>query len=113
VANGSGTATITVTVNDGQSQNNTVTRTFTVTVNPVNDAPTITNPVGGLPPTQSISENQTLTLTFDIADVETPANLLGLTTARDNANLVPGSGIALKTTATNANSVAAQAKIPP
>ncbi len=42
VANASGSATITVTVNDNQSSNNIVTQTFTVTVNPVNDAPTLT-----------------------------------------------------------------------
>jgi len=41
VANANGSAVITVIVNDGQSQSNTVTRTFTVTVNPVNDAPTL------------------------------------------------------------------------
>ncbi len=42
VADASGTALITVTVNDGGLSNNITTRTFTVTVNPVNDAPTIT-----------------------------------------------------------------------
>ena len=42
VANASGSAVITVTVNDNQSSNNIVTRTFTVTVNPLNDAPTLT-----------------------------------------------------------------------
>ena len=41
-ANANGSATITVTINDGQAANNTITRTFTVTVNPVNNAPTLT-----------------------------------------------------------------------
>jgi fibronectin type 3 domain-containing protein len=37
-----GSATITVTVNDGGTSNNVISRTFVVTVNPVNQAPTLT-----------------------------------------------------------------------
>jgi Tol biopolymer transport system component len=42
-ANQSGTATITMSVSDGTTGSPTIQRTFDITVNPINDAPTLTN----------------------------------------------------------------------
>jgi hypothetical protein len=94
--NASGVTDISIGVHDPA---NAVTNivVFSLTVNPVNDAPVILPP--GLQPSYSVPESKPLTLTFDIADVETPANLLVLTRATDNANLVPASGIVFDTTA--------------
>jgi len=87
--NASGTATITVTIDDGQSANNTLTRTFTITVNPVNDAPTISD-LGN----QTTNESTpTAALPFTIGDVETSASSLTLNASSSNPSLVPVAGI--------------------
>ena len=91
VANASGTATITVTVNDGSSQNNTFSQVFTVTVNPVNDAPQISNIAD-----QSIDQDTaTAALPFTIGDAESP--IAGLTIAANSSNpgLIPNANIVL------------------
>gem|GEM_PF-6966012 len=67
--NASGTALITVTINDGQGSNNIVTQTFQVVVNPVNDAPTVTNAIPDRGATQGVPFSFTFgTNTF--ADVD-------------------------------------------
>ncbi|WP_254508842.1 beta strand repeat-containing protein [Anatilimnocola floriformis] len=69
VANASGTATITVTLVDsgidlipGTPDDLTTTTSFLVTVNPVNDAPTITN--GNVNPFPAIEDDPPLSFTF-------------------------------------------------
>lgn len=87
-ANRSGSATITVTVSDGNLQ---ATRSFLLTVNPVNDAPTIT----GLE-NRIIKENESMgSMSFTIRDPESNPSVLSLTAVSDNAALVPESGIVL------------------
>ncbi len=91
VHNGAGTATITVTVSDGQAQNSTATRTFVVTVDPVNDAPTISN-IGD----QSITQNgATAIIPFVVIDPETVASSLTLGVNSSNPTLVPNANISL------------------
>ena len=87
VANANGTATITVTVNDGQTTNNTVVQTFLVTVNPVNDAPTLTaiSNVG-------ITENaaaQTVNLTGIGSGAANESQTLTITATSSNPSLIP------------------------
>jgi RHS repeat-associated protein len=83
-----GTATITVTVSDGVSE---VQETFTVTVDPVDDAPTIS----AIAP-QTISEDgSTGGLTFTIGDAETDADDLTVTAETSDGTLIPLSRIEL------------------
>jgi len=86
--NQSGTATITLTVSDGHSTANT---SFLLTVNPVNDAPTI-----------STVANQTLeqdgfntAIAFSVNDVDTSLSELTVTAFSSNDVLVPNSAIEL------------------
>lgn len=82
----SGSATITITVDDGQAS---ASDTFVITINPVNDAPTISDityrvtdediPVGPI--------------TFVVGDVETPAGNLTLSGSSSDPALVPNSNI--------------------
>jgi hypothetical protein len=48
VADAFGTATITVTADDGAAVNNTVSTSFTVTIDAVNDAPVVVNPIAAV-----------------------------------------------------------------
>lgn len=87
VANASGSATITVTVNDGQSANNTAVQTFTVTVNPVNDAPTLTALSN-----VTIAENataQTVNLTGIGSGAANESQTLTVTAVSSNPSLIP------------------------
>src|SRR5262249_46284723 len=87
-ANQNGSATITVTVSDGLLSAND---TFVLTVNPVNDAPTITDI-----PDQTIAVNGTTgALSFTIGDVETAAGSLTLTRNSSNTTLVPLANVVL------------------
>jgi Ca2+-binding RTX toxin-like protein len=93
-ANQFGSATVTVLVSDGDA---TTTETFALTVNPVNDAPTISTIAD-----QAINEDtNTGTLTFTIGDVETSAAALTVTAISSNTTLIPNSNIALGGTDTN------------
>jgi len=87
-----GTADITVTVTDAgtPAPNLTASRIFTLTVNPVNDAPTIT-PIAD----ENINEDANVVVNFDIADTDdvmvcTSANL---TASSSNTTLVPNASI--------------------
>jgi gliding motility-associated-like protein len=88
----SGTVTITITVSDGTA---TASTDFDLTIDPVNDAPTIT-PISD----QTTAENTpTIAIPFNIGDAETPAaNLLvsatsSVTTLVSNGNIdLGGSG---------------------
>jgi hypothetical protein len=48
VADASGSAIITVTADDGAAVNNTVSTSFTVTIDAVNDAPVVVNPIAAV-----------------------------------------------------------------
>jgi VCBS repeat-containing protein len=86
LANQFGTATITVTVNDGTA---TVADTFLLTVDPVNDAPTISDITN-----QAINEDaNTGARAFTIGDVETAAASLSITGTSSNAALVSDANI--------------------
>lgn len=89
VANAYGSATVTVTVSDGGLSNNVVSRSFTVTVNQVNQAPTITS----IANTWIGSDSSSAPIAFTIADTETAAASLTLSSSSDNTALVPLSGI--------------------
>jgi VCBS repeat-containing protein len=88
-ANESGTATITVTLDDGTD---TVDDSFTLTVNPANDAPTITA-IGN----RTIDEDtNTGAIGFTVGDVETTdLTTLTLTATSSDQTLVPDANIAL------------------
>jgi hypothetical protein len=87
-ANLSGTATITVVVSDGSL---TATDTFVVTVNPINDAPTITD-IGD----QTIAQNtSTSALAFTVADLDTAAGSLTVSGSSSNTTLVPNGNITM------------------
>lgn len=86
--NQSGVAVITVTVSDGMD---TDSADYTVTVNPLNDAPTITALAD-----QTINEDGTTgDLAFTIGDVETPVGSLVVTTENTNPILIPSGGLVL------------------
>jgi hypothetical protein len=85
-ANQFGTSTITVTVSDGTASTSV---TFLLTVNPVNDAPTISNITD-----QSIGVNTlTNSLPFTIGDNETAAASLTVSGTSSNQALVPDGSI--------------------
>lgn len=96
VSNASGTATITVLVNDGQSQLNTFSRTFTVTVNPVNDAPAISNIAD-----RSTNEDTPVVIPFTVGDSETAALSLVLAGSSSNPALVANTNIVFDGNGTN------------
>lgn len=82
-ANQSGSASVTVTVTDAGGA--IATATFAMTVNPVNDAPTIS----ALSP-QSLNDGEsTSALAVTVGDLETSASLLTLNAASSNPAVVP------------------------
>ncbi|HKQ39965.1 MAG TPA: tandem-95 repeat protein [Verrucomicrobiae bacterium] len=83
--NSTGNATITVQVSDGALD---AIQSFTVTVNPVNEAPTITG-IGNL----STMEDTPISAQFTIADEETYAARLILSASSTNTALVPNANI--------------------
>jgi hypothetical protein len=85
----SGTCNITATVTDGSGLSSNTT--FALTVTYVNKAPTIT----GLPTSYSMAQNGTAQVSFTVADTETPAASLTVTTTSSNVNLVPNAYINL------------------
>jgi hypothetical protein len=89
VANANGSATITVTVNDQQASNNAVSRTFTVTVNPANDAPTISDIAD-----RSVNEDaSTGAISFTVGDVDTASTSLTVSGSSSDTTLVPNGNI--------------------
>lgn len=84
-ANQSGSTTITLTANDGLL---TTTRTFVLTVNPINDAPVISDIAD-----QATDEDVgTAAIDFTVVDLETPASLT-LAGSSSNLVLVPNANI--------------------
>ena len=83
-----GPVTITVTVDDGTTQTDT---SFEVTVNPTNDAPTI-SAIGD----QTIAEDtSTGQLAFSVNDVESPVGSLIVTVTSNNQALIPDGNLTL------------------
>ena len=85
-ANLSGTTTITVAVTDGTTTSN---GTFLLTVNPVNDAPTISD----IPNQSTRRSTQTAAIPFTISDLETSASSLIVSGSSSNTTLVPNASI--------------------
>jgi hypothetical protein len=89
-----GPATITLTVSDGV---NSTTETFDVTVDPVNDAPTISS-IGE----QTVrSGASTAPIPFTVADVDNDAATLSVTATSDNEGLIPVERIVVEGSGTN------------
>ena len=85
-ANQNGSATITVTVSDGTTS---TSDTFVLTVNPINDAPIISNITD-----QNINANTlTNSLPFTVGDLESPAASLTVNGTSSNPMLVPDGNI--------------------
>ena len=83
-----GTSTITVTVTNSGGGNNTTTQTFLVTVNPVNQAPTI-SPI--IPPAP-IFENNSAVQTVNLSGITAgpgQSEVLTVTAASSNPGLIP------------------------
>jgi hypothetical protein len=90
-----GTATISVTLSDNGSnappqQNTSAAQTFTITVNPVNDAPTIS----GIADLVTNEGTPIAPIAFTVGDVETLAVDLSLSGSSSNQTLVPNANIA-------------------
>lgn len=85
-ANQSGQTTITITVNDGVLS---VSDTFILTVNPVNDAPTISN----LGNTSTLVNTPTGAIGFTVGDIESAAGSLSVSGTSSNQALVPNANI--------------------
>ena len=82
-----GTATVSYSVQDADGDSSAAT--LTVTVDPVNDAPSVTDV-----PNQSTDEDEPVgPLTFGVADVDDPAASLVVTATSDNTTLVPAANI--------------------
>jgi predicted outer membrane repeat protein len=88
-ANQNGSALITVTVTDGG--NLTATDTFTLTVNPVNDAPTISD----IANTSTNEDTPTGNINFTVSDIDNSAASLIVSASSDNQTLVPNANITL------------------
>ena len=91
-ANRSGTVTVRITVNDGGVT--PATEEFTVTINPVNDAPTISDVSD-----QATNEGTTKTISFNVGDIDSPVANLTATGDSSNPVLVPNGNIKLSGTA--------------
>ena len=91
VANASGATTITVTVTDNGTPQGSVQQSFVLTVDPANDAPSIS----GIGPQTVNEDTATGALGFTVGDVETDAGSLVVTASSDNLSLVPNANIVL------------------
>lgn len=94
-ANQSGSATITVRVTD--SDGNSVTDSFLVTVNPVNDAPTLSTIADQTTPFNT----PIVDLPLEVGDVDDDLDSLILTASSDNPSLIPDANIVFGGTGAN------------
>jgi hypothetical protein len=90
-----GKAAIIITVTDPQGLS-TSSRPFEITVNPVNDAPTISALSA-----QSMSANSSLVVAFTVSDLETTDANLQVAATSTNSTLLPPSALVITSTATN------------
>lgn len=98
-ANQYGSATITLTVSDGSG--GTKSDTFVVTVNPVNDAPTISN-VGN----QTINEDtSTSVISFTVNDIDNDNNSLSVSGTSSSTSLIPNGNINIVKTGASTRTV--------
>lgn len=88
IADAFGTTQIVVTADDGVEISQI---TFTVTVNPINDAPTIT----AIADANIQEDSSTGPILFTVSDVDDPVAGLGVTASSSDAALVPTSGLVL------------------
>jgi hypothetical protein len=84
----SGTTTITITVHDAGGA--MASDSFVLTVNPVNDAPTISAIAD-----RRIGRNVPAPFAFDLGDIETPAASLAVQVQSSNPTLVPPSAVVI------------------
>jgi len=84
--NDAGVATLILVVSDGTD---TASPDFVLSVNPVNDAPTITS----VPDQSATTNTPTALLSFAVNDLETPAGALTLSGGSSNPALVPTNSI--------------------
>jgi hypothetical protein len=93
-ANGAATVTVTLSDNGGTANggvNTSAPQSFLITVNPVNDAPTITSIAN-----QTINEDSaTAALPFTIGDVDTPLANLSITGSSSNTAIIPNGNISI------------------
>ena len=89
-ANQTGTADITIRVSDGTSATSS---TFRLTVDPSNDAPTI-SAIGA----QTTPASTVLTVPFTVGDVDGPTDITSVTAISANTALVPNANIAISGT---------------
>ncbi|GIK38103.1 MAG: hypothetical protein BroJett011_19360 [Chloroflexota bacterium] len=94
VSNMSGSATITMTVSDGVL---TAGDSFTLTVNPINDAPTISD-IANQTTNEDVAAGP---ISFTVGDVETPAESLSLSASSSNLTLAPLANIVFGGSGTN------------
>jgi VCBS repeat-containing protein len=94
-ANYSGPDSFTYRASDGAADS--AAATVSININPVNDAPTISDV------TDQVTNEDVPTgaISFTVEDVDTPANSLSVTGSSDNQALVPNSGIAFAGTGAN------------
>ena len=90
--NQTGTAHITVTVSDGSLSSQT---TFTLTVNPVNDAPTLT----AIDDVTIDEDTVTAPIRFTVSDVDSPIADLTVSAATNNTAMIPRANIVLSSIA--------------
>jgi uncharacterized repeat protein (TIGR01451 family) len=81
-----GAATMTVTVTD--EAGGRAIQSFLLTVNPVNDAPALSDIPG-----QSMTADSVLDLAFSVTDVDSPLSTMVLTAASSNPTLVPAGNV--------------------
>jgi VCBS repeat-containing protein len=86
-SNYNGPDSFTYRASDGQTSSNAAT--VSITVNPVNDAPTVTVAAGG----SCGSDDRSGTLNLTVADIDNPDAGLTLTSASDNQTLVPNGNL--------------------
>lgn len=94
-----GRATISVTVDDGQQESNTFTRSFIVDVLPVNRAPTL-NALSDLVLMENAGQ-MTVGLTGITSGRDSENQILTITTASSNPNLIPAPAVSYKSPASS------------
>jgi uncharacterized repeat protein (TIGR01451 family) len=91
VANANGVTEVSVTATENSPSNNVIRRTFAVTINPVNDAPVISDIAN-----QTTTEDTPLpSVPFNVDDIETAASNLVVTAFSSDSALLPQSSFTI------------------